>query len=987
MPIDSSLIVKLQSNPDSIRNICILAHVDHGKTSLSDNLLASNGVISSAMQGKIRYLDSRPDEQLRGITMESSAISLYYKIARKKKDEEAPTVKEYLINLIDSPGHIDFSSEVSTASRLCDGAIVVIDVVEGVCSQTVTVLRQSWVEKLKPILLLNKVDRLITELKLTPSEAYTHLSKLIEQANAVVGSFFMGQLMEDDMIWREKAEDGDRLDFHEKSDEDLYFAPEKNNVVFGSAIDGWGFNISQFASIYERKLGVNREKLEKVLWGDYFFDGKTKKVVPGKVLRKAGANSTKLSRPLFVQLVLENIWAIYGCTVIEKDEEKISKITTALDLKVTTRDLKTKDGSGILNSILHQWIPMSRAVLFSVIDILPSPLEAQKERIPFVLETSPSHEIVDKSVVDSMLKCDTKGPVATFIAKVISVPRSEVHTEKPKPRARTNLEELRNRSQRARELAASSETGLSNEIMAGMEDLSVSDDKAELEVALGFARVYSGTLKVGSKYQLLGPKYNPATPEEHKTEVTISGLYILMGRELILIDEAPAGSIVAIGGLDGKILKSGTLVSNTNGPNLASSNTVAQPILRVAVEPVDPTKIPQLERGLRLLNISDPCVQVTVNENGEHILATAGELHLERCIKDLKERFAKIEISYSKPVVPYREAIVKARSLQLSADEEPGFAERKIGDFTLAIKVLPLDSTVSDFLESQAMTLTAIDSDSGDRPRKLVDFEQELSKKFEATKDENFANIVQNIVAFGPRRIGPNILVDSNDCLSRRVFTNNCQRDRNQFEENVITGFQMAMQKGPLVAEPMYGIAVFVEIKHEAESDEIIDASLSGRAITATREGIYQAISSWSPRLMLATYLCDIQATAEVLGKVYGVISKRRGKILTEEMKEGTPFFSIHASIPVQEAFGFSEEIRKRTSGAANPQLVFSGYQVLDIDPFWVPTTIEELEDLGEKADRENIALKYVVALRKRKGLPVLQKLIENAERQRTMKR
>jgi ribosome assembly protein 1 len=270
--------------------------------------------------------------------MESSAISLYFSMLRRSAPDATPDQNEYLINLIDSPGHIDFSSEVSTASRLCDGAVVLVDAVEGVCSQTVTVLRQTWVEHMKPLLVINKMDRLITELQMTPGEAYTHLTKILEQVNAVLGSFFQGERMEEDLNWRERvderiaaaAKEKEKLDeenvtgtngsvdtenitpsnqeFEEKDDEDLYFAPEKNNVIFSSAIDGWAFTVRQFASLYEKKLGIKRTAMEKVLWGDFYLEPKTKKVLAQKHLKG------RALKPMFVQLVLDQIWAVYQAT-------------------------------------------------------------------------------------------------------------------------------------------------------------------------------------------------------------------------------------------------------------------------------------------------------------------------------------------------------------------------------------------------------------------------------------------------------------------------------------------------------------------------------------------------------------------------------------------------------------------------------------------------------------------------------------------------
>jgi ribosome assembly protein 1 len=111
---------------------------------------------------------------------------------------EARAHRDFLVNVIDSPGHIDFSSEVSTAVRVCDGGIVVVDVVEGVCVQTIAVLRQLWKERVKSVLVLNKMDRLITELQLDPDEAYEHIQRVLEQVNATIGSFYAEDLVERD---------------------------------------------------------------------------------------------------------------------------------------------------------------------------------------------------------------------------------------------------------------------------------------------------------------------------------------------------------------------------------------------------------------------------------------------------------------------------------------------------------------------------------------------------------------------------------------------------------------------------------------------------------------------------------------------------------------------------------------------------------------------------------------------------------------------
>jgi ribosome assembly protein 1 len=1052
-------LASLQRRAECVRNICILAHVDHGKTSLTDVLLVTNGIVSPRLAGKTRYLDSRPDEQLRGITMKSSAISLYFPILRRPSPTAEPVKSEYLINLIDSPGHIDFSSEVSTASRLCDGAIVLVDAVEGVCSQTVTVLRQTWEEKLKPLLVINKMDRLRTELRLDAMEAYEHLNKILGQVNAVLGSFFQGERMEEDLNWRETLEkraaanalkEGDTangnpvVQFEERDDEDIYFAPEKNNVIFGSAIDGWAFTLRQFAIIYEKKLGVKREILEKGLWGDFYLDPKTMTVIDIK--RQKGSKR----KPMFVQLILEQVWKVYEAIAEQGngDSEPLEKVTKALNINIPPQVKRSKEPRLMLTTVFDSWLPLSTAVLVSVVELLPSPPTAQAKRLPELLDDSPGADFISKEVRGAMIqfKQEATDPVVAYVSKMVSVPESRLPEKRPQRGAKMSAVEAKERARRMRrDLAVAQASDTANEVNDMAESLSnlmteeiKADDgtPTDPEHLIGFARIYSGTISVGDKLYVIPPKWSPARPHSPEPQqITVAALYMFMGSNLEQLDSVPAGVVFGIGGLEGHILKSGTLCSLVEGAvNLAGVNMAGKPIVRVALEPVNPADLGKMIKGLQLLVQSDPCAEYEHLENGQHILLTAGELHLERCLLDLKERFARCEIEASKPIVPYRETTIRAEEMRPPANKALGrgvtVGVTSSEQISITLRVRPLPRNVTDFLLKEANAIKRIyssleakqDQSLGDGSEDSIDadmdmatakclsmddFRKQLQSELDSGADrETWKGVVDELVAFGPRRTGPNILIDATkDNFLPKVFTperNHSSKPQNgdtlnaaHFSSSIIYAFQLATARGPLCNEPIQGIAVFVEDVSIKQTDDMAATQdklnrLTGEVIKPVQSALHAAFLDWSPRLMLAMYNCEIevslQASNDVLGSVSLVVNRRHGRIVSESIREGTSVFTIQAKLPVADSFGFPDEMRKRTSGSAQPHLMFAGFEILDEDPFWVPFTEEDLEDLGKVADKENVAKRHMDEVRRRKGLFVEGKA-RDANKQSTMKR
>lgn len=1021
------------SDTRKIRNICILAHVDHGKTTLADHLIAASGggLVHPKMAGRLRFMDYLDEEQRRAITMKSSSIGLHY--------------KDYSINLIDSPGHMDFCSEVSTAARLSDGALILVDAVEGVHIQTHAVLRQCWIEKLSPCLVLNKIDRLISELRLSPMEAYTRLLRIVHEVNGIVSAYKSEKYLSDvDLVLAGPSGDAasdENFDSIEDDEEDT-FQPQKGNVAFVCALDGWGFGLHEFAEFYASKLGASAAALQKALWGPRYFNPKTKMIV-GKKGIGGGSNA----QPMFVQFVLDPLWKVYQAALDpDGDKGMFEKVNKSFNLCVPARELQNKDPKVVLQAVMSRWLPLSDTILSMVVKCMPDPIAAQKFRVSRLL---PKSEVLDNMVDSTVLAeaelvrksveaCDSRpeAPCIVFVSKMFAVP----------------VKMLPQRSSHG-------------EIINNLTDEGESD-----ECFLAFARIFSGVLFSGQRVFVLSALYDPVkweSMQKHVQEAELQSLYLMMGQGLKQVASAKAGNVVAIRGLGQHILKSATLSSTRNCWPFSSMVFQVAPTLRVAIEPSDPADMGALLKGLKLLNRADPFVEVTVSARGEHVLAAAGEVHLERCIKDLKDRFAKVSLEVSPPLVSYKETIEGDVSTMLenlkSLTGISDYVEKTTpnGRCVVRVKVMKLPPALTKVLDESSDSLGDIigvksgQANKGletqrssiledENPiealkKRIMDaVEKDILSMTEIDKDRadkckaKWLKLLKRIWALGPRQIGPNILLTSDfkgngaDCsvlirgssyVSQRLQfvddSNNghtadeafsevikaLDMDAERLESSVVSGFQLATAAGPLCDEPMWGLAFIVEAyispligqSDESESPHQQPEQygiVTGQVIAAVKDACRAAVLQKKPRLVEAMYFCELNTPPEYLGPMYAVLGRRRARVSNEVMQEGSPLFTVHAYVPVSESFGFADELRRWTSGAASVLLVFSHWEVLPQDPFFVPKTEEEIEEFGDGSSMPtNTARKLIDAVRRRKGLPVEEKVVQHATKQRTLSR
>lgn len=790
----------------NIRNMSVIAHVDHGKSTLTDSLVSKAGIIAGSRAGETRFTDTRKDEQERAITIKSTAISLYYELPPEDmKYVPVNDGKAFLINLIDSPGHVDFSSEVTAALRVTDGALVVIDCVSGVCVQTETVLRQAITERIKPVVFMNKMDLALLTLQLEPEDLYQKFQRHCENVNVIIATY--GGNDEDSPMG------------------DITIDPTKGTVGFGSGLHSWAFSIKQFADLYAAKMGVGAEKMMKKLWGDNYFNKETKKW------------SSKQKSPSqmrgFVQYILDPIYKVFDATMNEH-HDKTKVLIEKLGVKLNA-DEKQLVGKPLMKAFMRNWLPAGDTLLQMIALHLPSPVTAQAYRCALLYE-GPQ----DDPVAVGIKACDPKAPLCCYISKM--VPTSE----------------------KGRFYA--------------------------------FGRVFSGTIATGLKVRIMGPNYVPGK----KTDLAIKQIQrtiLMMGRYVEPIENIPSGNIVGLVGVDQYLIKTGTISTYDKAHNMKVMKFSVSPVVRVAVVPKNSADLPKLVEGLKRLSKSDPMVVIKTETTGEHIIAGAGELHLEICLKDLEEDHACIPIIKSDPVVSYRETVTEESKVCLS--KSPNKHNRLFATGSA------LPDGLADEIEDGKVKPTG---DVKERSKYLLD-------KFGINPDDS-----RRLWCFGPELTGANWVADTTKGVQYL----------NEIKDSVVAGFQMASKEGVLCDENMRGCKF--EIKDVTLHADAIHRG-GGQVIPTARRNFFACQLLSSPRLLEPIYNVEVQAPENALGGIYSCLNKKRGIVYEEQNIVGTPIFVVKAYLPVNESFGFTADLRAATGGQAFPQCSFDHWDAMESDP------------------------------------------------------
>ncbi|KAF7287776.1 hypothetical protein GWI33_003408 [Rhynchophorus ferrugineus] len=811
-------------DPHCIRNVCILAHVDHGKTTVADLLLATNRLVSRRMAGLLRYLDDRPDEQERGITMKSSAVSL--------------------LNIIYDDDRQ--ARQVGAAIRVCDGALILVDVVEGVCVQTRESISKAFEEQAKMILVINKLDRLILELDQDIDLMFQSIIKVIEDCNVIIAELYQYEFISTEV---------------DIEDSGLLFSPDNGNVIFASAADGWAFTTQQVSKMFINMVkNETVESLNEKIWNfDCWIDSK------GEI--RLGAIE-KHKPNLFIQLCLKTIVHVYQSIVVRMEKDKVPAILKKLNIENPTREMTTtNDCKTQVKAILSTWKPLAYTLLLQCLNIIPAPSSLSAQKIEYLLNVNHFVEdpFLNKCVQDmipyfNVMSSAEGAPFIGYVSKMFCVNTKNLSQNAPKqfiPKPRQpgvpvqQLEGLslneKPKSSNDNELEEDKELTLEERISQVSNEIAV----------IALARIFTGSLNVGQEIFTLATGYLPSKDGLHLTnkyinKVKIKELYMLFGRELIQVDSVPAGNFCGIGGIESKVLRTATLSTKTDIVPLVEHPTFS-PVVRYAVEPLNPKELPILRHGLKLLMHSDSCVQVIMQETGELVVLTAGDVHLDKCMEDLKKKFAKIEIQAIADVVKTNHELLKT------------IEEHQHNSLIDLIKQF------SERTDREGIVLKEKTFKSEVTNRALIHAKEQIKSAFKSCSSL-WENLVNKIWSIGKIHDCVNLLFNDTDDFKQNIFLEtNIHDKRTLLAQCIINPFHNFCKAGPICEEPLMNCAFIIkkfQLIRDISPDKITPQMVSSEE-SCVRNFMKACFEKQEQRLMEPMYTTSIQVNTSILGKCF----------------------------------------------------------------------------------------------------------------------
>lgn len=953
----SEFLAALLSVPALTRNVALVGHLHAGKTALSNMLIeqvcgssyrcnsfCDSHFVFFPLQTRVnpfpkhkemKYTDARVDEQARKISIKSTPFSVVL-----PNTEE----KSYVFNFIDTPGHVNFSDEVTAALRAVDGIVLVVDAVEGVMMNTDRCIKHAIQDGLPLVLVINKVDRLILELKLPPNDAYMKLAHTIQVCITLLVSILLSSLPTDSTTLQEVNKLIKKYSLG--SEEVIMLSPAAGNVIFASATANWSFTLHSFANQYVSRSVI--PSISRKMRDEYFSIKdriKDLKLEYAQVENEILVTKKKVGSGEGDKEELESLLREqqYISTDLEKLQQKLNDLSVPSvdpvqlaqrlwgDLwfdNATNKFRKTEPYFGAPRSFV-QFVLEPLYKLHSAVVSLDSKALGQ------VLNT------LSISLTATQLKMDVKPllqlVMAEFLGKADGFVDSLVQfILDPIESARKRIESIYLGdidSPEVQDMMNGNSEGL---LMMNVVKEYPSPDGSTF---FAFARIWSGTIRPGMRVKVLGEGYS-AEDTEDLAIAEVKSVAIGQGRYRLELTHAQPGALVLLEGISDVIAKTATVTGATDD---CADVAIFKPLVfnttacvNISVEPLNPSELPKMLAGLRAVTKSYPLARTKAEESGEHVLIGTGELAMDSMLYDLREMFSKIEVNVSDPMVSFNETCLEQSSLH-------SFAKTPNKKNTLKLMAEPLDKELGAAIErgdidilnwSQKTVRTVLEDLHGWDPLEA-----------------------RNLWAFGPSpATGPNVFVDDTlpDEVDKKLLYS--------VKESVVHGFRWGSKEGPLCDEPIRNVK-FKLINADLAAEPI--ARGAGQIIPTARRLVYTSFLLASPRLMEPIYQTEVMGPADILPVVRNLLQGRRGHVIEQRPNPGTPFTIFRCQLPVIDSFGFETDLRIHTQGQAFCLSVFSHWDIVPGDPLDKSIVLRPLE----KAPQHALAREFMIKTRRRKGL------------------